>query len=109
MLFFKKKEYQYSDISLIDMLPVGSIIEINNSDVKYMIINYKGFERDKENKNLYKEIDYWCVPYPEGNTVSELDYIPVMQKDIKKVIFKGYDSGQRQQFLIRLSEGQEVR
>lgn len=106
---FIKKEYIYSNLKLKDTLPVGSIVELNNYEGKYMIENYKGFERSADNKNVYFEVDYWCVPYFSGTASKEFEPIPVMTNDIKKVIFEGYNSTERMEFLSEMDSIQEVR
>lgn len=104
---FTKKEYIYSDLKLKDALPVGSIVELNDYEGKYMIHSYKGYKRSKNNRKVYYEVDYWCIPWFSSTTTDEIDPIPVMKKDIKKIIFQGYNSIERIEFLNEIDSMQE--
>ncbi len=94
---FQRLEFIPSNNNLSDYLPIGSIIKIKDKDALYMIYNYGGVIK-KNNKR--KEIDYWCVSYPLGFVGNESnEEIAITHDEIDKIIFVGYDSQERRDFI----------
>ena len=84
----------------MNLLPLGTIIEINNH--KVCIIGYSSAE--KENGSEY---GYFVVSYPLGFTnVDKMFFIP-HSKDFK-VIAEGYKTVKYEKFLKALSKSYEI-
>ena len=104
MGLFSKKEYVYSNTKYSELLPVGTIVKLNNYDGIFMIFNYRGFVKSKEDKNTYFEVDYWCIPYPLGDTGGIKEPIPVRHNEITNIIFEGYKNSQRNEIMFNLDK-----
>ena len=53
-----------------------------------------------------KEFDYVSVPYPQGNLRAGMTFL-FNHEDIKEIIFRGYESKERNKFLDELVERYE--
>ena len=85
LLFNKKKSIKFN---FLELLPVGTIVKIKNNERKHMITSYMD------------DGSYIVYNYPLGNTFSEdSDIICIHDEDIEKIIFKGYESKERNEFL----------
>jgi len=84
MDFFKKKEI----INYLELLPVGSIVKIKSDEKKYMIYSYNDSG------------DYIIYMYPYGDTYGPEEGSKTIKiNEIEEVIFKGYESNERSEFL----------
>lgn len=101
-MFFSKKEYENSNLNMIDFLPVGTVIKIKGEEGLYIILDYCGFKKIEKNK--FKEIDYHCWKYPFG-TYDDESYKEINYTDIEEIIFKGYDGEKRREMLRIIDEG----
>ncbi len=80
-----------------DLLPIGSIVSLNNAKKKLMICGIK--QQGQENPE--REYDYLGVFYPEGNIGEEYKFL-FDHTDIKEIIFRGFEDIERQTFIDRL-------
>lgn len=85
------------------LLPIGSVIRLRGAKRDLMIF---GIRQTK--KNSQKEYDYVGVLWPEGNMGAETQVL-FAHEDIENVVFTGYDTLDRQQFIERLSAFYESR
>ena len=114
MLFFKKKKYIKSKKELKDLLPTGTIVTLKNDDQKYMIdcyfgnIKYNSKELQKSSLykvnnepeyNVFYQMDYSLIPYPLGSSFAIFEPLWVNEEDIDKVIFRGFESDDRSEFM----------
>jgi len=76
-----------------ELLPIGSIVLLENGDKKIMIYGRKQLAV-KNNE----EYDYVACLYPEGNINEEFTYL-FNHSDIKEVIFTGYTDEENSAFL----------
>lgn len=75
------------------LLPLGSVIKINNSEALFMIMGY--FPSSEENDEIY---EYMGVPYPLGFRPD--DEIFMFDGDaIGEVLFAGYENELSKQYL----------
>ena len=81
-----------------DLLPIGSVVLLNDGQKKVMIIGVKQTEEESG-----EEFDYSGVLYPEG-FVAELGQFLFDHSDIKEIFHKGYEDEERTEFLGRLEE-----
>ena len=81
------------------LLPIGSVVSLNNGNKKLMVIGVK----QMESENPKKIYDYLGVVYPEGfvgeNAVFLFDH-----KDILDVIHTGYKNLEYENFNIIISK-----
>ena len=80
------------------LLPVGSVVLLQNGQKKLMIIGIKPV--DTTNNTMY---DYLAVPYPEGFIKDNLTFF-VNHDKIEQIIVRGYEDEEREDFIIRLEE-----
>lgn len=84
-----------------EYLPIGSIVYIKDALKKVMIIGIMQTSVDQEGKE--KEFDYLGVCYPEGflsvNTMCMFN-----QEHILEVVFRGYENGERTEFLDNMDQ-----
>ncbi len=66
-----------------DLLPLGSVVYINNGSKQLVIVGY-GFKNDKG-----EMFDYLGFPYPEGFLSKDMNYL-FNNSNIREVTFKGY-------------------
>lgn len=102
-MFFSKKEYENSNLNMVDFLPIGTVIKIKGEEGLYIILDYCGFK--KVEKNKFKEIDYHCWKYPLGICGLYENYKEINYADVEEIIFKGYDSENRKEMLRIIDEG----
>ncbi len=81
-----------------DLLPIGSVVLLNNAKKKLMIF---GIKQNKEDTD--EEFDYVGVPYPEGNIGSEYQYM-FNHSNIATVIFRGFEDIEHQNFREALTD-----
>lgn len=80
-----------------DLLPIGSVVTLQGTAKKVMIIGILQMQPDTG--RLY---DYLGVPYPEG-FVSAKKNLVFNHELINDVVFTGYDNPERQGFLKLMS------
>ena len=81
-----------------ELLPIGSVVGIKDSNKKLMIFGIK-----QKNADTGEEYDYVGVLYPEGNI--GVDYQYLFNKDIiTEVFFVGYESEERDYFINNLKK-----
>lgn len=80
-----------------DLLPVGSVVTIQGTSKKMMIIGILQMQQDTD--KLY---DYLAVPYPEG-FVSAKRNLLFNHESINDVVFTGYTNPERDGFLKMMS------
>ena len=68
----------------MDLLPIGSVVLLNDGEKKLMIYGIKQF-----NKEANQEYDYVSCLYPEGNLTPEYNFV-FNHEDIEKIYFTGY-------------------
>lgn len=76
-----------------DLLPIGSVVTLQGTAKKVMIIGI--LQMQPETGKLY---DYLGVPYPEG-FISAKKNLVFNHELINDVVFTGYDNPERQGFL----------
>ena len=114
-LFNKNIEIVRSNIDISTLLPIGSVVELNDGE-KYIITNYAVNndpikydsdeiinsevygERIDNNPKTYYEMDYVVTSYPMGN-----DPQYILHSDIFGILFQGYSDDQRYTFLRNIN------
>lgn len=76
------------------LLPIGSVVLLNEAEKKLMIIGI--LQRNGE-----EVFDYVCCPYPEGLLDSENLFL-FNHKDIAEISYLGFDNIERQIFIKKL-------
>lgn len=84
-----------------DLLPIGSVVLLNNGRKKVMIFGIKQTHENDEKVTI--EYDYIGVLYPEGNIGAKYQFL-FNQQDISEVFFRGYEDEERESFINKLSE-----
>lgn len=86
-----------------DLLPIGSVVIMENGEQPLMIYGVK--QTYSEGLFIKKDTvyDYICVPYPYGYMGSDKTFL-IFHKDIAKILFKGYESNEQNNFLDELSD-----
>jgi len=84
-----------------ELLPIGSVIAIKESQKKFMITGIKQILPDEK-----LEYDYIGVLYPEGSLGNGTNIL-FNHDNIEEVIFKGYESPERDDFIALLNETYE--
>lgn len=82
-----------------DLLPIGSVVMLRNAKKPLMIFGIKQLATEKPDE----EFDYIGVLYPEGNMGAQFQYL-FNHEDIVDVLFIGYETEERKQFLNELSK-----
>ena len=80
-----------------ELLPIGSVVLLEGGEKKLMIFGVKQTANDEE-------FDYIGVIYPEGNMGNDQGQFFFQHKDIKEVIFRGYEDDERENFIGRLAD-----
>ena len=81
-----------------ELLPIGSVVGIKESDKKLMIFGIK-----QKNEDTGETYDYVGVLYPEGNLGVEYQFL--FNSDvISDVFFLGYESEERDYFINNLKK-----
>ncbi len=86
-------------VSVKELLPIGSIVIPKGSKRKVMIAGIK--HTTTENPN--KEYDYMGYLYPEGHIGDDVQFV-FDDSDIERIIFRGYEDIERQEFIARLED-----
>ncbi|MCD7769929.1 MAG: DUF4176 domain-containing protein [Oscillospiraceae bacterium] len=86
-----------------DLLPIGSVVLLNNGEKKLMIIGIMQNDAGGTKKNY----DYLGELYPEGHIGKGFQYL-FNHEDINKIIFRGYEDDERAEFLKKLSDTYET-
>ncbi|MBR2038593.1 MAG: DUF4176 domain-containing protein [Lachnospiraceae bacterium] len=81
-----------------DLLPIGSIVLLENGEKRLMI---NGIMQSEAN-GTGKEYDYLGVLYPEGHIGDQFQYL-FNHEDIKEIVFRGFEDSERIVFLEKLS------
>ena len=82
-----------------DLLPIGSVVMLKEATKPLMIFGIKQIAVEDETI----EYDYIGVFYPEGNMGNEMQFL-FNHEDIVEVLFKGYETEERQEFLDAIAE-----
>lgn len=82
-----------------DLLPIGTVVMLKNAKKPLMIFGIKQLASEKPDE----EYDYIGVLYPEGNMGTQFQYL-FNHDDIEKILFTGYETEERQEFLEELSK-----
>lgn len=82
-----------------NLLPIGSIVLLDGGEKNLMVC---GVKQTNDNGNG-AEFDYIGVLYPEGDIGEEYRYL-FNHEDIQKIIFRGYEDKEREEFLTKLEE-----
>lgn len=85
-------------MSIIELLPVGSIVLLKDGEKKLMVSGIKQMDAGGDGK----EYDYLGVLYPEGHIGEQFQYL-FNHDDINEVVFRGYEDEERTEFLAKLS------
>lgn len=81
-----------------DLLPIGSIVLLENGEKRLMI---NGIMQSEAN-GTGKEYDYLGVLYPEGHIGDQFQYL-FNHEDIQEIVFRGFEDSERAAFLEKLS------
>ena len=81
-----------------ELLPIGSVIWLKDAERPLMIFGIK-----QSNMETGQEYDYIGVLYPEGNMGTDSQFL-FYHKDIERVVFRGYETEERKEFIHRLDE-----
>ncbi len=79
------------------LLPIGSVVKLKDNDQRVMITGVLQNSRAVPGRTF----DYIAVPYPEGMHDSRLN-LGFDRSDIEEVVFRGYEDGERNGFLLIL-------
>ena len=78
---------------MTELLPIGSVVQLKNGQVKIMIINrYPLYD----NKGEIGYLDYSGCVYPFGMTDNQACFFN--QEDIDEVVFEGYKDDDEKRF-----------
>lgn len=78
-----------------ELLPIGSVVLLEGGEKKLMIFGVKQTANDEE-------YDYIGVIYPEGNLGDDAGQFFFQHKDIKEIVFRGYEDEERENFIGQL-------
>lgn len=87
-----------SDESRMEYLPLGSVVVINGSVKKYVIIA-RGLQLNVRGTSQY--FDYGACMYPEGLMGDQVMYF--QHSNINKVIFKGFSDDDDQMMVDNIN------
>lgn len=85
-------------MNIKELLPIGSVVLLEEGSKKLMIFGVK--QTDEESGEEY---DYIGVIYPEGNLGNETQFL-FNHENIVQVFFRGYEDGERNNFIERLAD-----
>ncbi len=88
-----------------DLLPIGSVVLLNEGKKRLMIFGIKQVAADS--KGVLKEYDYCAVLYPEGNINTDSQVL-FNQEDIASVYFRGYNDDERKDFIEALDTSEKI-
>lgn len=83
---------------IYDLLPIGSVVTIDNCDFRLVIIGIKQISLIDNH-----EYDYLTVPYPMGKMGDDSELL-INNDDIIAVDFIGYQDTERFEFVEQLKE-----
>lgn len=83
---------------ICDLLPIGSVVAINDCDFRLVIIGIKQLSLIDNH-----EYDYLTVPYPMGKMGDDSELL-INNDDIISVDFIGYQDTERFEFVEQLKE-----
>ena len=83
------------------LLPIGSVVLLENGEKKIMIYGRKQLAKVNN-----QEYDYVACLYPEGNISEDYTYL-FNHSDIKEVVFKGYTDEEDEAFVQFLATVEE--
>lgn len=81
-----------------DLLPIGSIVLLNEGEKRLMISGI--LQSDISDPD--KEYDYLGILYPEGNVGEQFQYL-FNHADINQIVFRGFEDEERAEFIRKLS------
>lgn len=82
-----------------DLLPIGTIVLLKEGEKRLMINGI--MQADKGLLRKQKKYDYIGVLYPEGHISDKFQYL-FNHEDIDKIIFRGFEDTERNQFIDKL-------
>ena len=85
-----------------DLLPIGSIVFLKDSEKRLMIIGVMQSDASKNWSRYRKEYDYLGVLYPEGYIGNHVQYL-FNHEDIREVVFRGFEDTESNEFRERLA------
>lgn len=85
-------------MNIKELLPIGSVVLLEEGTKKLMIYGVKQIDEGSG-----KEYDYIGVIYPEGNLGNETQFL-FNHENIVQVFFRGYEDGERNNFIERLTD-----
>lgn len=84
-----------------DLLPIGSIVLLKDSEKRLMIIGVMQSDASKNRSRYRKEYDYLGILYPEGYR-NHVQYL-FNHEDIREVVFRGLEDTESNEFRERLA------
>lgn len=84
-------------MSIKDLLPIGTIVLLKEGEKRLMVCGIKQTDAAGDGT----EYDYIGVLYPEGHIGEQFQYL-FNHEDIDNIIFRGYEDGEREEFLKKL-------
>jgi len=87
------------------LLPLGSIVYLEEGTVPLAIITVNSFVQKEENDEMLYNYDYMGTPYPQGLVEEEIYYFH--HENISEVVFEGYKSDQHERYLKSVEEWKE--
>lgn len=81
-----------------DLLPIGSIVRLNDGKKRLMINGVMQSNAEGDGK----EYDYLGVMYPEGHLGEGFSYL-FNHEDIQEIFFRGFEDRERDDFIDRLA------
>lgn len=82
-----------------DLLPIGSVVILNKGSKPLMIYGV----RQADAKASEREYDYLGVLYPEGYFGEQMKFL-FDRENIEEVLFRGYETPEREVFLQKLAD-----
>ena len=81
-----------------DLLPIGSIVLLKDGEKRLMINGIMQNDAGGTKQNY----DYLGILYPEGHIGEGFQYL-FNHEDIDKIVFRGYEDEERNEFLAKLA------
>ena len=94
------------NVRIKDLLPIGSVVILRDGEQPLMIYGIMQSDWEGGLFKKPKEFDYVSVPYPQGNLGAGMTFL-FNHEDIKEIIFRGYESKERNKFLDELIDRYE--
>lgn len=82
-----------------ELLPIGTIVLLKDGEKRLMINGIMQTDSGGTQKNY----DYMGILYPEGHIGEGFQYL-FNHEDINKIIFRGFEDIERDEFLDKLTE-----